>query len=53
VVIETEAAWHEPVRPGDRVRAEQILEHVGPLVENRLGRGRKWTHLWVQIPTRY
>ena len=43
VVIETEAAWHEPVRPGDRVRAEQILDQVGPLVENRLGRGRKWT----------
>lgn len=43
VVIETDAVYYEPVRPGDRVRAEQVLDQVGPMVETRLGTGRKWT----------
>ena len=43
VVIGSDTVFHEPVRPGDRVRAEQLLEDVGAVTENRLGRGRRWT----------
>lgn len=43
VVVDSEVCYYEPVRPGDRVRAEQVLDEVGPLQENRLGHGRKWT----------
>lgn len=43
VVTKAETELHEPVRPGDRLYAEQRLDHVGPITENRLGRGRYWT----------
>lgn len=35
----------EPARPGDHLRAEQVLADVGAMVENRLGKGRYWTIL--------
>lgn len=43
VVIGSETCFYEPVRVGDRVHAEQILDAVGPLEERRLGHGRQWT----------
>ena len=43
VVTETESEVSEPIRPGARVRCEQILVELGDLTSNRLGEGRYWT----------
>lgn len=43
VVVDSETEFHAPARPGDRVRSEQVLDEVGPVYENKLGCGRKWT----------
>lgn len=43
VVTASETELHEPVRPGDRLYAQQRLDSVGPLTRNRLGQGRYWT----------
>jgi hypothetical protein len=43
VVVLAEAELHEPLRPGDRVVAEQVLDSVEPPTENRLGPGRYWS----------
>lgn len=45
VVTGSSTIFLEPARPGDQIRAEQVLAAVGPLVENRLGLGRNWTIL--------
>lgn len=45
LVADASTLFLEPARPGDRIRAEQVLADVGPVVENRLGRGRYWTIL--------
>ncbi|MEX6724696.1 FAS1-like dehydratase domain-containing protein [Parapedomonas caeni] len=42
LVREVELVLHEPLRPGDSVRAEQILRSVSPVHDTRLGRGRSW-----------
>lgn len=43
VVTRAETELHAPVRPGDRLSAEQRLDRVGPRTRNRLGEGRYWT----------
>lgn len=43
IVKSVEYIFHEPVRDGARVSARQILESVGELRANKLGRGRDWT----------
>lgn len=43
IVTEVEVEWHEPVRAGDSVRAEQILREVAEEKVTRLGPGRRWT----------
>ena len=42
IVSDTEIEFHAPVRVGDRVRSEQILESVSEPVDSRLGPGRAW-----------
>lgn len=42
IVTEVGLEFHEPVRAGDSVRAEQILREVGPERMTRLGPGRNW-----------
>jgi acyl dehydratase len=42
IVTEVELEFHEPVRAGDSVRAEQVLRDVGPARMTRLGPGRNW-----------
>ena len=43
IVTEASTEYRAPARPGDRIHTEQMLDFVGPLVENRLGRGRNWS----------
>lgn len=43
VVVRTETEAAAPVRPGMRLRSEQILERIGEPRTNRLGTGRSWT----------
>ena len=43
VVAETESEVAEPIRPGMRVRSEQILVELGEPCTTRLGQGRYWT----------
>ena len=43
VVTRAETELHAPIRPGDRVYAEQRLDAVGPMTVNALGAGRYWT----------
>lgn len=43
VVAETESEVAEPIRPGVRVKSEQILVDVGEPCTTRLGEGRYWT----------
>lgn len=38
-----EIEFHQPVRPGDRLRAVQRIAAVGEEETNRLGTGRRWT----------
>ncbi len=42
VMTENTIEFHEPVRPGDRLRTRQILRSVSPLKETKLGMGRFW-----------
>lgn len=43
IVVEAEFEYHEPVRAGDSLRAEQRLLAVGDEKDTRLGRGRDWS----------
>ena len=43
VVTETETEVAAPIRPGARVRCEQVLVDIGDPTANRLGEGRYWT----------
>ena len=43
IVTEVEFEYHEPVKAGDSVRAEQVLKEVGKERMTRLGPGRNWT----------
>jgi acyl dehydratase len=43
VVISAETTYYGPVRPGMRIRAEQVLDDVEGPSETSLGKGRKWT----------
>lgn len=43
IVTELAFEFLEPVRPGDRLRAEQSLREVSEIRSNRLGTGRNWT----------
>lgn len=43
VVTRAETELHAPIRPGDRIFAEQRLDAIGPLTSSKLGRGRYWT----------
>lgn len=42
IVIEAEFEYYEPVRAGDRLRAEQVLLDIGEEKSTRLGPGREW-----------
>lgn len=49
VVVNASMLFLEPVRQGDRIRAEQVLASIGPVVENKLGCGRHWTiHIYYR-----
>jgi acyl dehydratase len=43
IVYRNEIAFHEPVRPGDRVRTTESVREIGELRDSRVGRGRNWT----------
>jgi hypothetical protein len=43
VVTAVDMEFHEPVRAGDRLRAEQILLEVGDEYQTRMGPGRRWS----------
>tara|TARA_A100000171_G_scaffold53047_2_gene75802 strand:+ start:955 stop:1494 length:540 start_codon:yes stop_codon:yes gene_type:complete len=43
VVTRVELEFHEPVRAGDRLRAEQVLLDVSGEYETRMGPGRRWS----------
>ena len=43
IVLDVESRFLLPLRPGDRVQAEQMLSHVGVEYSNRLGTGRDWS----------
>lgn len=43
VVTAVELEFHQPVRSGDRLRAEQILLEVGDEYQTRMGPGRRWS----------
>ena len=43
IVTEVDLEFHEPIRAGDSVRAEQVLRDVGAQKMTRLGPGRNWT----------
>lgn len=42
IMTDNEVVFHEPVRPGDRLRAHQILRSVSELKQTKLGQGRFW-----------
>ncbi len=42
VVVGSTTEYHAPARPGDRIHTEQMLDSVGSIVENKLGKGRFW-----------
>ena len=42
VMTDNEVIFFEPVRPGDQLRAHQILRSVSDLKQTKLGRGRFW-----------
>jgi acyl dehydratase len=42
VMTDNTIEFHEPVRPGDRLRTRQILRSVSPLKDTKLGKGRFW-----------
>ena len=41
-MTDNEIVFHEPVRPGDRLKTRQILRSVSPLKTTKLGTGRFW-----------
>jgi acyl dehydratase len=43
IVYRNEIAFHQPVRPGDRVRTTESVREIGELRESRVGTGRNWT----------
>lgn len=47
VVVETETELVAPVRPGMRIKSQQILAGVDAPTSNRLGEGRYW-HIRVE-----
>ncbi len=42
VISDNTIVFHEPVRPGDRLRTRQILRSVSPPKTTKLGTGRFW-----------
>lgn len=42
VMTDNEIIFHEPVRPGDRLKTRQILHSVSDLKTTKLGTGRFW-----------
>ncbi|MFN2543459.1 MAG: MaoC family dehydratase [Actinomycetota bacterium] len=42
VVAENEVTFHEPLRPGDRVRVTESVREIGEERKTKLGTGRKW-----------
>jgi acyl dehydratase len=42
VMTDNTIEFHEPVRPGDRLRTRQILRSISPPKETKLGMGRFW-----------
>jgi len=42
VMTDNEIIFHEPVRPGDKLRTRQILHSVSDLKTTKLGQGRFW-----------
>ncbi len=42
VMTDNTIEFHEPVRPGDRLRTRQILRSISPPKETKLGKGRFW-----------
>lgn len=43
IVYRNEVVFHEPVRPGDRVRTTESVREIGELRDSRVGKGRNWT----------
>ncbi len=43
IVSANEIEFREPVRPGDKLTAEQSLREVSEIKTNKLGTGRSWT----------
>lgn len=50
VISDYTIAFHEPLRPGDRVRSRQVLRAVSDEKTTRLGTGRFWT-IDVEVAT--
>jgi uncharacterized protein len=42
VMTDNTIVFHEPVRPGDRLRTQQVLRSVSPPKTTKLGTGRFW-----------
>ena len=42
VMTDNEVIFGEPIRPGDKLRAWQVLRSVSPLKQTKLGTGRFW-----------
>lgn len=42
VMTENTIVFHEPVRPGDRLRTRQVLQSVSEVKTTKLGTGRFW-----------
>jgi len=49
VVVNNEAAFGEPVRPGDTLTTHQVIRSISPPKDTKLGRGRFWT---IDVETR-
>lgn len=43
IMSDDELVFHQPVRPGDRVRSYQVLRAVSDIKTTKLGKGRFWT----------
>ena len=43
IMSDDELVFHQPVRPGDRVRSYQVLRALSEIKTTKLGRGRFWT----------
>ena len=42
IISRNELAFGEPVRPGDQIRSEQVLDSISPPKTLKLGTGRFW-----------